>query len=64
MPWRLSPSGVPEMVIDWKSDVAPDAAAIAGYAAQVRAYLRATGAGRGLVVFMTSGRVVGVTAEG
>ena len=59
----LSPSGVPEMVIDWKSDVAPDAALIAGYAAQVRTYLRATGAARGMVVFMTLGRVVGVDPE-
>ncbi len=59
----LSAGGAPEMVIDWKSDVAPDAAAIAGYAAQVRTYLRATGAARGLVVFMTSGRMVRVDPE-
>jgi hypothetical protein len=56
-------AGAPELVIDWKSDVAPGATTIAGYAAQVRTYLRATGAARGLVVFMTSGRVVRVELE-
>ena len=56
----LSPAGNPELVIDWKSDVAPDVAAVAGYAAQVRTYLGATGAEKGLVVFMTSGRIVRV----
>jgi len=40
--------------------VAPDVAAVAGYAAQVRTYLGATGAEKGLVVFMTSGRIVRV----
>ena len=47
--------GKPEVVIDWKSDVAPAPETVEHYRAQVHAYLEMTGAGRGLVVFMTSG---------
>ncbi len=56
----LSPAGTPELVVDWKSDVAPEPETIAHYQSQVRAYLHASGAARGLIVFLTSGRLVAV----
>ncbi len=46
-----------ETVIDWNSDVNPTAADIEMYRGQVRDYLTATGAGLGLIVFVTSGRI-------
>ncbi|MBO1022875.1 UvrD-helicase domain-containing protein [Methylobacterium sp. SD274] len=46
-----------DLVIDWKSDVAPDDKTVAGYRQQVRDYLRATSVKVGLIVFPTSGRV-------
>jgi len=49
----LAPDGTPELVIDWKSDVAPDAATRARYREQLRTYLRATGAPKGLAVYPT-----------
>jgi exodeoxyribonuclease-5 len=52
--------GRPVVVVDWKSDVAPDPATVEHYRAQVRAYLAMTGAERGLIVMMTSGRVIEV----
>lgn len=52
--------GAPEVVIDWKSDVAPTPETLKHYCAQVRAYLDATKAERGLVVVMTDGAVVSV----
>jgi len=52
--------GRPVVVVDWKSDVAPDGATIEHYRAQVRAYLDMTGATRGLIVMMTSGQVIEV----
>lgn len=45
------------LVVDWKSDVSPSAATIAQYRGQVLAYLRATGAAAGVIVFLTSGAV-------
>ena len=45
-----------DMVVDWKSDVGPSPATVAHYRAQVSAYLRACGATKGLIVFLTSGR--------
>ena len=45
------------LVVDWKSDVNPNAATVAQYRGQVLAYLRATGAPAGVVVFLTSGAV-------
>ena len=50
---RRGPS--PPVVVDWKSDVDPDAQTIDHYRAQVRAYLDMTGAERGLIVLMTTG---------
>ena len=45
------------LVVDWKSDANPDAAAQGAHAAQLRDYLVATGAERGAVVYMSSGHV-------
>ena len=53
-------AGKPEIVVDWKSDVAPAEAAIENYRHQVSRYLLATGAHLGLIVFVTSGRIVSV----
>ena len=52
--------GRPAVVIDWKSDVDPSPETLDHYRAQVRAYLDATGAARGLVVAVTSGTVLTV----
>lgn len=46
------------LVIDWKSDVRPDADAQGAHVAQLRDYLLATGAERGAVVYMSSGSVL------
>jgi CRISPR-associated exonuclease Cas4 len=44
-------------VLDWKSDVAPDAADIALHTTQLRDYLQLTRVGRGALVYMTLGNV-------
>jgi hypothetical protein len=49
--------GAPELVFDWKSDVAPTLDMRQQHAAQVREYLNCTKAARGLVVYMTTGEV-------
>jgi exodeoxyribonuclease-5 len=49
-----------DVVVDWKSDVAPAPDAVAAYAGQVREYLKSSGARRGLIVLMTPGTVVPV----
>jgi ATP-dependent exoDNAse (exonuclease V) beta subunit len=51
-----------EVVIDWKSDVDPDETDMRFHAGQLEDYLRATGAERGALVYMTPGfvRWVGV----
>ena len=54
--------GRPVVVVDWKSDVNPDAKTLEHYRTQVRAYLDMTGAERGLIVLMTSGVVIPVVA--
>lgn len=46
-----------EVVLDWKSDLAPTAAERAAYSAQVAAYLRTTGASRGALVYLSLGEV-------
>jgi hypothetical protein len=56
--------GTPQVVIDWKSDVAPAPETIEHYRAQVGNYLRTTGADHGLIVFVTTGTVVSVLAPG
>ena len=52
--------GVPEVVIDWKSDVNPSPETLEHYRGQIRAYLDMTGAERGLIVAVTSGAIVHV----
>lgn len=59
----LDPDGGIEVVIDWKSDVAPDSATRQRYRNQVRDYLEASGAARGLVVYMTAGQVEKIGAD-
>ncbi|WP_431015483.1 UvrD-helicase domain-containing protein [Bradyrhizobium pachyrhizi] len=46
-----------EVAIDWKSDISPSAATRHAYAGQLRDYLVATGAERGLIVFLTLGEI-------
>jgi ATP-dependent exoDNAse (exonuclease V) beta subunit len=49
--------GLPEVVIDWKSDVAPAPETRQHHAAQVREYLDCTKAARAFIVYMTAGEV-------
>ena len=56
-------TGASEIVIDWKSDVTPSAETTSHYRSQVRAYLDATGAEKGLIVFMSSAQVIEVYAN-
>ena len=56
----LSDKGAPEVVVDWKSDVATDSKTLEHYQMQVRTYLEMTGAERGLIVLMTTGNVITV----
>lgn len=58
----IGENGRPELVIDWKSDVVPNAAASDHYRSQVRQYLEVTGIPEGLVVFVTTGDVLRVSA--
>ncbi len=58
----LDEEGRASVVIDWKSDVDPSPETLNHYRAQVSAYLGASEAGEGLIVFLTSGRVIRVTA--
>ena len=51
----FGPDGAPWAVIDWRSDVAPAPKAIKRHRAQIRAYLEATDAELGLIVFATPG---------
>jgi len=51
------PDGTIDVVVDWKSDVDPEATIVELYRAQVRDYLAVTGAPKGFIVFLTSGRV-------
>ncbi len=53
-------NGRSEVVIDWKSDVAPVPETRQHHVAQVREYLSITGAVRGFVVYMTSAEVLEV----
>jgi hypothetical protein len=47
----------PSIVVDWKSDVAPDLESIQLHASQLRDYMRVTGSTRGALVYMTTGLV-------
>ncbi|WP_167767541.1 hypothetical protein [Bradyrhizobium frederickii] len=57
----LDAAGAIDAVVDWKSDVAPDASSISHYRQQIAAYRKQTKAKRGLLVFMTTGQVVDVS---
>lgn len=46
-----------EVVVDWKSDLAPVLQQMADHVEQMRLYLAATGAPRGALVYMSLGRV-------
>ena len=59
----FGPDGKPQLVIDWKSAVDPAPETVEHYRAQVPNYLLATGLAQGLVVFVTSGRLVRVAAH-
>ena len=59
----LDEQGRPELVIDWKSDVAPKPETVADYRKQVRSYLEATGTLTGLIVFLSSGSVESVRLQ-
>ncbi len=50
----FGPNGAPQVVVDWKSDVAPSHDTLEHYRAQVGAYLDMTGAERGLIVLATT----------
>lgn len=49
--------GAFEVVVDWKSDIAPGPQQLADHVDQLRLYLEATGAPRGALVYMSLGRV-------
>jgi ATP-dependent exoDNAse (exonuclease V) beta subunit len=53
-------TGAIDAVVDWKSDVAPDASSIGHYRQQIGEYRKQTKAKRALLVFMTTGQVVDV----
>src|SRR5205823_1471174 len=54
------PIGLIDLVVDWKTDVSPAAQQIELYREQLHDYLAATGAPKGLLVFVTSGQVIRV----
>lgn len=49
--------GAVDVVVDWKSDVAPGPQQVANHIHQLRLYLEATGAPRGALVYMSLDRV-------
>ncbi len=53
-------TGAIDVVVDWKSDVAPDTSTIAHYRQQISDYRKQTEAKRALLVFMTTKQVVNV----
>ncbi len=48
------------VVLEWKTDDAPSSSTVARYVAQVRTYVRATGADEGIIVFASDGRTLRV----
>ena len=58
----LDEDGAIEAVVDWKSDIAPDQRARRHYREQVRTYLDASGAKRGLIVYVSLAEVDEITA--
>ena len=53
-------AGAIEVVVDWKSDVAPEQSGIGHYRQQIGDYRKQTNARRALLVFMTTGQVIDV----
>ncbi|MBN9466016.1 UvrD-helicase domain-containing protein [Brevundimonas sp.] len=51
-----------DVILDWKSDLAPSAAERSEYAAQVAAYMRVTGASRGALVYLSRDEVTWIDA--
>jgi CRISPR-associated exonuclease Cas4 len=49
-----------EIAVDWKSDINPSSAIRHRYSAQLRDYLRTTGAKRGILVFLSLGEILRV----
>jgi ATP-dependent exoDNAse (exonuclease V) beta subunit len=58
----IDKTGAIDVVIDWKSDVAPDTAKLDHYRQQIRDYRKQTHARRALVVLMTTGQIIEVAA--
>jgi hypothetical protein len=54
----LDADGLPETIVDWKSDVAPNQSTIAHYFKQIGEYCRHTGAKRALLVLMTPSKII------
>ena len=57
----LDSDGKASIVIDWKSDVKPSEKSIQKYTKQVDAYLGIVGVTRGMIVLMTSGKIIEIT---
>jgi ATP-dependent helicase/nuclease subunit A len=53
----VNDGGRVDLIIDWKSDVEPNAAVSKEHCAQLRQYLKATSCPSGAIVYMTLGRV-------
>ena len=53
-----------DVVVDWKSDFDPSERDMGNHARQLQDYMRATGAARGLLVYMTPGVVRPVCVDG
>jgi ATP-dependent exoDNAse (exonuclease V) beta subunit len=58
----IEPDGTVSTVVDWKGDEAPAEGVVSGYVGQVRSYMGAYDARRGLLVFLTTGKVRQITA--
>lgn len=54
-------AGQPDVVVDWKSDVAPSDGTLAHYCAQVGSYMKMIGAKRGLIVLATSQKTIWIS---
>ena len=54
----LNEQGLPEVIVDWKSDVDPEQRKLDHYRAQMRFYLEVTGATKGLIVLLTQGSMI------
>jgi exodeoxyribonuclease-5 len=55
--------GRPDVIIDWKSDVAPAPGTIEHYQSQLFQYLQIMRARQGYIVFVTTGRILSVKAR-